>query len=208
VRPYRRGDPLRRIHWPQTARHDRLVVCELQRQAAPALQVVLDVHDDVHSGPGPDGSREWAIRIAASFLERGIEQGADVEAVLGGRAVAPRGGSVATRRALVLDALAEIGPEGIWTLDDLLEMPACRRVFDGLRVIVTTDLGLRWSRRDAPRDPRDRLVVLKASAFAGGSEDGESGPPGEVPACWIWVDDPGTAARCLRRSGKEAALGR
>ena len=30
VRPYRRGDSLRRIHWPQSARHDQLIVCELQ----------------------------------------------------------------------------------------------------------------------------------------------------------------------------------
>ena len=30
VRPYRRGDSPRRIHWSQSARQDRLIVCELQ----------------------------------------------------------------------------------------------------------------------------------------------------------------------------------
>ena len=35
VRPYRRGHSLRRIHWPQTARHGQLVVCEVQTTPSP-----------------------------------------------------------------------------------------------------------------------------------------------------------------------------
>ena len=42
VRPYRRGDSLRRIHWPQTARHGQLVVCEVQSSAVSQVLVVLD----------------------------------------------------------------------------------------------------------------------------------------------------------------------
>ena len=30
VRPYRRGASLRRVHWPQSARHGHLIVCELE----------------------------------------------------------------------------------------------------------------------------------------------------------------------------------
>ena len=55
VRPYRRGDSLRRIHWPQTARHGQLVVCEVQSSAVPRVQIVLDAHDSSHSGSAPDG---------------------------------------------------------------------------------------------------------------------------------------------------------
>ena len=53
VRPYRRGDSPRRIHSAQTARHDRLIVCELQCNARPIIQLVLDADPDVHSGDGP-----------------------------------------------------------------------------------------------------------------------------------------------------------
>lgn len=57
VRPYRRGDTLRRIHWPQTARHGQLVVCEVQASAVPCVQIVLDTFPGSHVGSGPDSSR-------------------------------------------------------------------------------------------------------------------------------------------------------
>jgi uncharacterized protein (DUF58 family) len=210
VRPYRRGDSLRRIHWPQTARHDQLVVCEVQSRAVPRVQVILDLHDDAHAGSGPDGSREWAIRVAASFLERGIEQGAEVEAVFDGRTILPKGGSVGSRRARVLDELARIESNGFWTLDDLLDLPSCRLIPDGFRIIVTTDLGLRRLRRPAPCGPRDRLVVLAAAVFAGGEDvrESEAPSPSSMPSPWIWIDDPDRVPRCLlRKATKEVALG-
>jgi uncharacterized protein (DUF58 family) len=208
VRPYRRGDSLRRIHWPQTARHDQLVVCELERPAAPSVQVVLDLHDDAHAGSGPESSREWAIRVAASFLEQGIEQGADVEAVFGGRVIAPRAGPLSARRARIFDALAGIESEGTWTLADLLELPACRRAKVGLRVIVTTDLGLRRSFAGLRQRTGDRLVVLKAAAFARpGEMESDEGAPRTPPACWIWIDDPARVPQCVQRAWKEVALG-
>ena len=84
VRPYRRGDSLRRIHWPQTARHGQLVVCEVQSSAVSRVQIVLDTHPSSHTGSAPDGSREWAIRVAASFVEGWIRQGVEVELALDG----------------------------------------------------------------------------------------------------------------------------
>ncbi len=77
VRPYRRGDPLRRIHWGQTAKHRQLIVCEVQSHALPHVQILLDTDLAVHSGP--DGSLEWSIRIAASFADGWIRQGARVD---------------------------------------------------------------------------------------------------------------------------------
>ena len=51
VRPYRRGDVLRRIHWPQSARHGQLVVCEVQA-SRPSVQIVLDTHPESHWARG------------------------------------------------------------------------------------------------------------------------------------------------------------
>ena len=48
VRPYRRGDPLRRVHWVLTARHGELIVRELQSNAVPRVQIVLDAHPAAH----------------------------------------------------------------------------------------------------------------------------------------------------------------
>ena len=47
-------------------------------------------HPCSHAGLGPDGSCEWAIRVAASFAEGWIKQGAEVEMVIEGRAVTSR----------------------------------------------------------------------------------------------------------------------
>ncbi len=143
VRPYRRGDTLRRIHWPQTARHGQLVVCEVRANAVPRVQVVLDTYPAVRTGSGPDGSREWAIRVAASFAEGWFKQGADVEFVIESGPVEVTRGSVRARSAAMLDALARLGSEGDRDLAALLSIAERRPRGVGLRVIVTTDAGLR-----------------------------------------------------------------
>jgi uncharacterized protein (DUF58 family) len=205
VRPYRRGDPLRRVHWPQTARQDQLIVCELQADAVPRVQVVLDARPEAHAGEGPDGSLEWAIRIAASFAEAWIGEGAEVEVIAGARALATTTGTVRARQARVLDALARLRPDGSVSLSDVLDGPAWRRFGGGLRVVVATDLGLSLSpatRRGA--SPFDRYVVLHAAAFAGGEPREETGPLPVRP--WIWIDDASHVPQLLRRRRNEVAL--
>ena len=136
VRPYRRGDPLRRVHWGLTARHGELIVREVQSNAVPRVQIVLDSHAAAHAGSGPDGSREWAIRVAASLAEGWIAQGAEVELVLDGRSILPRGGSARARSRAVLDAMARFRPRGDRDLAELFEdrrMAAARRRAPGRR---------------------------------------------------------------------------
>ncbi len=205
VRPYRRGDPLRRVHWALTARHGELIVRELQSNSVPRVQVVLDTRPAAHAGSGPDGSREWAIRVAASLAEGWIGQGAEVELVLDGTSVPSRGPARA-RSVAVLDAMARIGPGGNRGIAELLISAECRRLERGLRVIVTTDIGLRGWTGEGWRRAGDRFVVLKAGAF--GLDEGD-GPTAPLPVSpWVWIDGPGRVATCLLRAGKEISLGR
>ncbi|MGE3818104.1 MAG: DUF58 domain-containing protein [Isosphaeraceae bacterium] len=204
VRPYRRGDAIRRIHWPQTARHGELVVCELQAIAVPRVQVVLDIGTDEGAGSDPDGLREWSIRVAASFAEDWIGQGAEVELLCGGEAVSARAGTVRTRQARILDALARLQPDGQPSLQDVLDGPACRRFERGLRVVVAPDRALRDLERHNRTGASERFVVLKAAAF------GEEGPPevGPLPVRpWIWVDDARRVPHLIHSGWKEVALG-
>jgi uncharacterized protein (DUF58 family) len=205
VRPYRRGDPLRRVHWPQTARNGELIVCELQECAVPRVQVVVDTHPEFHAGSGPDGSREWAIRIAASFCEGWIAEGADVEVLFAGRVVTARGGSVRSKQARFLDALALLGDEDFLRVPDLLDLPACRDFGRGLRVVIATDMAL--ARIAATRSSRiaHRYVVLKAESFSDGAGPRVS-PMLEVRP-WVTLDDPTSIPRRLREAGKEVPLG-
>ena len=205
VRPYRRGDPLRRVHWGLTARHGELIVREIQSNAVPRVQVVLDTRPAAHAGSGPESSREWAIRVAASLAEGWIGQGAEVELVLGGKPV-PSRGSARARTAAVLDTLARLVPGGDRDLAELLGLGEGGRSDRGLRVIITTDVGLRGLTGEGRRRAGDRFVVLKAGAFESDEGNGPTAPLPVVP--WIWIDGPGRVATCLLRAGKEIALGR
>jgi uncharacterized protein (DUF58 family) len=206
VRAYRRGDPLRRVHWGQTARHGELIVCEVQSSTVPRVQIVLDIHPDAHAGSGPNGSREWAVRAAASLAEGWIAQWADAELVRDSGSVRARGGSAKARSAVLLDALARVGPDAGLNLSELLSLPECRRFEGGLRVVVTTDVGLRRLSGEGPRTSRDRFVVLKAEAF--GSDTTEGGPARLPIVPWVWIDGPSRVATRLLRAGKGVELGR
>jgi len=79
VRDFRRGDSLRRIHWPQTARHDRLIVTERQALRLPLVLLTLDL---TGAAAGPDSEREWAIRAAMSLIEGWSSQGVRLEVLV------------------------------------------------------------------------------------------------------------------------------
>lgn len=67
ARPFREGDSLRSIHWALTARHDRLITREREFIAQSAVAIDVDVSPEAHTGEGPQSSREWSVRIAASI---------------------------------------------------------------------------------------------------------------------------------------------
>jgi uncharacterized protein (DUF58 family) len=177
VRPYRRGDSPRRIHWAQTARHDRLIVCELQSSARPIVLIGLDDHPAHHAGE----SREWAIRVCASLCESWLEQGAEIALWLRGEVV-PASAGLAHRRRL-LDALARLPDE-----PGIRFTPDCPRwsCFGGSRVVVGTE-----------HTPDDRLalrVLLNASAFVGQ-------PSSAPPRTWIWINDPAQVPGQAKKGG-------
>ncbi|WP_165068970.1 DUF58 domain-containing protein [Paludisphaera rhizosphaerae] len=202
VRPYRRGDSIRRIHWPQSARHGTLIVCELESRATPEVQIVIDVHPDSHAGSGSAGSLEWAVRVAASFAEDWIGQGVEVELVFGDVTITSKGGSVDSRRRAALDALACLTADASQSLERVLAGPACVRRTSGLRLVVATD---RSPRRPHPGSPRleERFVLLAAGAFADAPAPVVA-PSG--PRAWIWIDDPRDVPRQVRRGWKGGAL--
>lgn len=196
VRPYRRGDPRRRIHWAQTARHDRLIVCERQAISSPRAQVVLDADPSIHEGVGPACSREWAIRIAASLVEGLLKQGVSVEVAWNGR-VFPADAGEAHRRRL-LDSLARLPQATAGGLPELLRLPACRRFTEGVQIVVTTERGLA-AVGDHGLLRRPRFVVLSSAAFAGNP----ARAPLRLPVRpWIRVDHPERIAEQFRHDWK------
>ena len=201
VRPYRRGDSTRRIHWAQSAKHDRLIVCELQSNTRSMIQIVLDVNPDSHVGDGPDGSLEWAIRVAASMAKDWLEAGAVVGLVHGGGEIPPMGGTTHTTR--ILDSLARVTPTPKVNLGDLLACPKCRSFREGVQVIVTTGKGMAPSHCGHCRDAHQRWVVLGHNGFTDDPQGDVIRPTGT----WLWLDSPDRVPARLRSGWEEAVHG-
>ncbi|WP_457972127.1 DUF58 domain-containing protein [Arthrobacter sp. D1-17] len=80
TREYRHGDPMRRVHWPATARHGALMVRQEESVTTPEATIILDQRFAAHSsgfgpvftGAGDDGhlitsdTFEWAVTAAMS----------------------------------------------------------------------------------------------------------------------------------------------
>lgn len=204
VRPYRRGDSLRRIHWGQSAKHDRLVVCELQSNSRPLIQLVLDADPRAHSGSGADGSREWAVRVVASLAKGWLAAGARVGLAWGGFDLPPASGMAQT--CAVLDALAGLPDVVDQPLTDVLACPVCRGFRDGLQVVVTTDRTQAGDGCGACAGESQRWVVLSADGFGAPASGGQPAGPSGAEA-WLRIGSPAEAPALLRGGWREARHG-
>ncbi len=141
TRPFRQGDSLRRVHWAQTARQGRMIVCERQSPAACSVRVIVDLRPAIHSGEGPTSTLEQALRITASVCQSLRAQRASVECVIG-REVVTLGNSESDWRRL-LDLLARVPRQGWITLRAPRAVDArCRRFWLRRRC-------LGWGSRDS-----------------------------------------------------------
>jgi uncharacterized protein (DUF58 family) len=172
VRPYRWGDPIRLIHWPLTARHDRIVVCDRHIHQVTRVQIVA-----VASRGGSDNGDEWrdAIRTAASVAEHWLQMGSLIEVVLANRYV-PQGNGAGHRR-MILDALATAIPSSDETLDRLLRGSNCRRFGGDVQIVVATTIAIESTPPAALSWPHQCIVEVdnSYSAECGVSVKGASG---------------------------------
>lgn len=76
VRDYRAGDPVRRIHWRQTARHGSLMVRQEQPPATPRVVIVLDT---LAEGWRDDDELDEGVRAFASLCLAVAGQGLQIE---------------------------------------------------------------------------------------------------------------------------------
>ncbi|HEX8228814.1 MAG TPA: DUF58 domain-containing protein [Chloroflexia bacterium] len=76
IREYAPGDPVNRIHWPASARNQKLMVKEFELDPTADLWLVLDLHEDVHvSAIGDDA--EAAEYARQAYHRRGVLEGPD-----------------------------------------------------------------------------------------------------------------------------------
>lgn len=99
LREYRPGDPLRRIHWKSSAKHDDFLVTEFDDDSrTESLTIAADAE------PGTDDDMATAVgTVALQALQAGLEVGLD----LPGESVPP--GSGDAHRANLFGVLARVG---------------------------------------------------------------------------------------------------
>ncbi|MCA9070144.1 MAG: DUF58 domain-containing protein, partial [Planctomycetaceae bacterium] len=157
TRPYREGDSLRRVHWAQTARNDRLIVCERQASVLSNVELIADISPEIHTGDGPNSSLEWTIRILASLAKAWHAEHALVTCRWGTQSFVVSFGPLGIRR--LMEALTQIPPNG-------LESDLRHSSRSGLQILISTDLG--FVRFPVPtRHANRRRIVLSAAGFAG-----------------------------------------
>ncbi|MFA4992219.1 MAG: DUF58 domain-containing protein, partial [Candidatus Omnitrophota bacterium] len=64
VREYQRGDAISRMHWPLTARHNKLIVKQFERNAVQEVTIVLDLKEGHDIGVGKHTTLEYALKIS------------------------------------------------------------------------------------------------------------------------------------------------
>jgi uncharacterized protein (DUF58 family) len=74
TRNYLPGDPLRRIHWPTTARRDSLYVRVFDPESSSAIWLVPDFNSANHLGEGDDASVEKMVILTASLADTLLKQ--------------------------------------------------------------------------------------------------------------------------------------
>jgi len=105
VRDYQPGDSFNRVHWPSTARKDRLIVKEFELDPMADIWIMLDEDQTVHAGesnfhafdPGlmparqnshtllPPSTEEYGVCVAASLAQHFIEKERSVGLAVSGR---------------------------------------------------------------------------------------------------------------------------
>ena len=187
TRPFRNGDSLRRIHWPQTARTGAIIVCERQAPSSAAVRIVFDSDPAVHKVIAGDSSLDWSIRIAASIATAYHREQAAVECCFGHETlIVPQG---AHGLSQFLDQLAafESCPRGhSEACQHEHDETHCRRIHHRhcgiFQVTITTQQGLQL-RTEHRYVHGDQLWIVLATA----GEDSQR-PAGQGRTLWVQDD--------------------
>jgi len=165
VRPYRSGDPMRRMHWPQTARTGQFMVREYATAVDARLHLCLNLATHTPHWSGIDRERleavisvgaGLAIAARAAALPTGlVVNGVAFEATPVTR-LAP--GASDRHLARTLDVLARLAPYPSQTVESLVDT-AWRLPASDTLVFVSAGVPEAW-RRSLPDLARRRDVIL------------------------------------------------
>jgi uncharacterized protein (DUF58 family) len=147
IRDYQQGDSLRRVHWPSSAHHDRLLVREFDREPTGDVWLVLDMDAAAQAGHDAEATQEYGVILTASLaaqLLRGGERRAVGLLVSGHKPawIAPARGPAQVWQ--ILRALAEAEPGNERSLASLLEDLGSSLGSGRTLVLITPSQDIAW----------------------------------------------------------------
>ncbi len=122
IREYQRGDAISRIHWPSTAKHNKLIVKQFERNSVQEATIVIDLKKGNDIGVGRETTLEYSVKIAGSIARFLMNSGAFVQIIGYAKEVTSVPfGKGESHVYKVLEYLAIVRSEGILTLSETLE---------------------------------------------------------------------------------------
>jgi uncharacterized protein (DUF58 family) len=198
VRDHERGESLRRVHWPSTAKRGHLMVKELEDSPRDESAVLLDADAGAVVGTPPDSSFELAVRAAGSILKAHASRGRRAALIVNSaRPGYQRVHSMDGDWHRALELLAAVEPDGHTPLANLLadEAGAATRALE--LTVVTSALTPRLAERLQQRAAAHHgatLVYVDGASF-----NGHEKPSAEATALVLRLQRAGVPVAVLRR---------
>ncbi len=122
IREYERGDALSRIHWNSTAKRNKLIVKQFERNAIQEATIVMDLKKENNIGAGKETTLEYSVKIAGSIAKFLMDSGAFVQIVgYATEAMIVPFGKGESHVYKILEYLAGVRSEGVFSLSETLE---------------------------------------------------------------------------------------
>jgi uncharacterized protein (DUF58 family) len=176
VREYVPGDNLHAIHWLTSARRDDLYVRIFDQTPSSDWWIFLDMYRDVQIGEGQSATEEYAVILAASVANRGLQSGRAVGLIAQGDErvwLPPQHGN--GQRWEILHSLATV-QRGDSPLSDMLANTQRALGRSTSAIIITPSINPDWINALVVLMQRDislTVLLLDPSSF-GGSGDYDS----------------------------------
>jgi uncharacterized protein (DUF58 family) len=170
VRAYSHGDSLRQIHWPTTARMNKVYVRLMESAPEGSWWILLDLDRRSLLGEGPESIEEQSVTLASSLANIGLRNRKSVGLISNGEDLdwlAPQKGE--GQRWEIMETLATARP-GTLPLASLLERMTSLLGKHHSLIVITASTSTDWLKSLLPLSKRGILptvILFDAFTFGG-----------------------------------------
>jgi uncharacterized protein (DUF58 family) len=145
TRPYERGDPMRHIHWPTTARHEGIYVKGFEPESRSIVWLFPDLDARWHRGIGEESTLEKQIILVASLADKLLRRHLSVGLfACDDRPVVIEPGSGLPQLWKILKALSGLHEAPDLSLAETMELAAQVISPGHLLICITSSLETHW----------------------------------------------------------------